>query len=187
MIVLSLLLVLGSAAMLVVGLASATQILIWASIAASVGAAGALATAVVRRRADPDQQLAAAVEAHTRALTAGATGTTTVVGDAGRHRAEQTGARQDPAQPVRPPDPPGEPPEEDVSASDVLRVIDLLDEVLVVDGRPRYHLPGCSSLIGRETIPLPVSEARAAEFTPCAWCHPDRTLAAQSRNDPPGS
>ena len=50
--------------------------------------------------------------------------------------------------------------------------------MLVVDEHPRYHAAGCRWAGTRETIPLPVDEARTDGFTPCAVCSPDRTLAA---------
>jgi hypothetical protein len=82
--------------------------------------------------------------------------------------------------PVRPADP-GDPPVEEVEVTDLLLVVDLKDEVLVVDEHPRYHLSGCRFLAGREAIPLPLDEARADGFTPCAVCAPDRNLAEQAR------
>jgi hypothetical protein len=66
-----------------------------------------------------------------------------------------------------------EPDEEYVSDADALTVADRSDDVLVIDGRPRYHLELCPSLGEDETVPLPVSEAREAGFTPCARCRPD--------------
>ncbi|WP_106276011.1 hypothetical protein [Geodermatophilus tzadiensis] len=75
----------------------------------------------------------------------------------------------------------GDPAEEDVEVTDLLIVVDLTDEVLVVDEHPRYHLAGCRWLGGRETIPLPVGEARAEGFTPCGVCTPDRHLARVAR------
>jgi hypothetical protein len=87
-------------------------------------------------------------------------------------------------------------------------VAQLDDEVLVVDGHPRYHLAGCPTLAGADpaaggtragtgagagastgagtgtgtgTVPLAVSAARRGGFTPCAVCVPDRTLLARSR------
>jgi hypothetical protein len=75
-----------------------------------------------------------------------------------------------------------EPAVEDIPVADALRVAQLSDEVLVVDGRPRYHLAGCPHLADRATIPLPVSAARRAGFTPCAACQPDSTLLARSRS-----
>jgi hypothetical protein len=77
--------------------------------------------------------------------------------------------------------PDGEPPLEDVEVTDLLLVVDLTDEVLVVDEHPRYHLPGCPYLAGREEIPLPLDEARTDGFTPCGVCSPDRTLAERVR------
>jgi len=81
--------------------------------------------------------------------------------------------------PVQEPD--GEPPVEDIPVRDALRVAQLDDEVLVVDGHPRYHLAGCPTLAGAATSPLPVSAARRGGFTPCGVCGPDRTLLARSR------
>jgi hypothetical protein len=75
----------------------------------------------------------------------------------------------------------GDPPVEEVEVTDLLVVVDLHDEVLVVDEHPRYHLGGCRWLAGRETFPLPLDEARADGFTPCAWCEPDRNLAQRER------
>jgi hypothetical protein len=76
---------------------------------------------------------------------------------------------------------PADPPEEDVEVTDLLLVVDLADEVLVVDEHPRYHLAGCPWLGGRETIPLPLREARTDGFTPCARCAPDAHLADVQR------
>ncbi len=74
-----------------------------------------------------------------------------------------------------------DPPEEDVEVTDLLTVVDLSDVVRVVDEHPRYHLAGCRWLGGRETIPLPVREARTDGFTPCAVCSPDAHLGAVER------
>jgi hypothetical protein len=74
-----------------------------------------------------------------------------------------------------------EPGVEEVEVTDLLLVVDLTDEVLVVDEHPRYHLEGCRYLTGRETIPLPLDEARTDGFTPCALCAPDRHLADRER------
>ncbi len=74
-----------------------------------------------------------------------------------------------------------EPAEEQTDAADLLMVADLADEVRVVDERPRYHLSRCTWLLGRPTLPLPISEARQLGFTPCAVCTPDATTAARHR------
>jgi hypothetical protein len=76
----------------------------------------------------------------------------------------------------------GEPGEEDVEVTDLLLVVDLDDEVLVVDEHPRYHVPGCPFLEGREGIGLPMVEARTDGFTPCAACRPVRHLADTERS-----
>jgi len=102
-------------------------------------------------------------------------------GDTGPHA---TSPDQPPQaeEPVVSDEPPGiaalddEPDEEEVSPANVARVAARSDDVLVVDGRPRYHRRACSSLIGRDTVPLPVSEAREAGFTPCGRCRPDAHL-----------
>jgi hypothetical protein len=74
-----------------------------------------------------------------------------------------------------------DPPVEEVEVTDLLMVVDLKDEVLVIDERPRYHLPGCKHLVGHTGIPLPLDEARTDGFTPCAVCAPDRNLAQRAR------
>jgi hypothetical protein len=78
-------------------------------------------------------------------------------------------------------DPPDEPAPQQVSPADAARVGRMANEVLVVDGRPRYHLPGCVHLLGRESEPLPVSEAIELGFTPCSLCEPDSALLADAR------
>jgi hypothetical protein len=78
-------------------------------------------------------------------------------------------------------DPPDEPAPQAVSTADAARVARMTTDVLVIDGRPRYHLPGCVHLLGRESEPLPVSEAVELGFTPCSLCEPDNALLAEAR------
>jgi len=78
-------------------------------------------------------------------------------------------------------DPPDEPPAQFVSPADAVRVSQMSVDVLVVDGRPRYHLAGCVHLLRKESEPLPVGEAVELGFTPCGLCEPDRTLLAEAR------
>jgi len=78
-------------------------------------------------------------------------------------------------------DPPDEPAAQLVSPTDADRVARMSAEVLVIDGRPRYHQPGCVHLLGRESEPLPVSEAVELGFTPCSLCEPDSALLAEAR------
>jgi hypothetical protein len=75
----------------------------------------------------------------------------------------------------------GEPGIERVTVRDALRVAQLSDEVVVVDGHPRYHLASCPTLSDAETTPLAVSVARRGGFTPCAVCGPDGTFLARLR------
>lgn len=83
----------------------------------------------------------------------------------------------------------GDPPVEEVEVTDLLLVVDVTDEVLVLDERPRYHLAGCAHLAGHAPIPLPLDEAKSDGFTPCAVCEPDRQLAdrVRARRAPKGS
>lgn len=74
-----------------------------------------------------------------------------------------------------------DPAEEVAEVTDLLMVVDMVDQVLVVDEHPRYHLATCAWLRGRATIPLPVTEARSDGFTPCAVCAPDSHLADLAR------
>jgi hypothetical protein len=50
--------------------------------------------------------------------------------------------------------------------------------VLVVAGRPRYHLAGCRYVADRGAQELGVAEARAAGYTACGVCRPDDGGAA---------
>lgn len=51
-------------------------------------------------------------------------------------------------------------------------------DVLVISGRPRYHVGGCEYVEGHDdSEPLPITEARELGFTPCGTCRPDETLA----------
>ncbi len=185
MIIISLLLVLGSAALLATGVVEDNHQLVWASIGASVVAAAALTASVFYRRVripgtrsvgsasgggDPHQP-PAAPPSTAPPSTAPFAASEPVNVEAAEPPA---GAVSDAADY---PDPPDEPLEEDVSAPDALRVVDVEDEVMVVDGRPRYHLAGCPHLSGKEAVPLPRLEAREAGFTPCSRCAPDATFA----------
>ncbi|GAA2609374.1 hypothetical protein GCM10010399_45260 [Dactylosporangium fulvum] len=73
-------------------------------------------------------------------------------------------------------DPADEPPIQQSSAADAARVAALETDVFVIDGRPRYHAPGCPHLLGREHEPLPAHEAVELGFTPCSVCAPNDVL-----------
>ncbi len=78
-------------------------------------------------------------------------------------------------------DPPDEPVAQRVTAADAARVARMSSDVLVIDGRPRYHVAGCVHLLGRPFEPLPVSEAVELGFSPCGLCEPDSALLADAR------
>jgi hypothetical protein len=207
--VISLLLIAGAAVLLVLGLWQSSAVLLAGSIAASLFAAvmlvvGArrvttrLASTADRSPAEgefggepgerfgatPPTRSATPPGGPTRPLDSATTQTMTIPA--------QGGAPPPPQQMPPPPsapagypedegDPPDEPAPQQVSPADAARVGRMLNEVLVVDGRPRYHLPGCVHLLGRESEPLPVSEAIELGFTPCSLCEPDSALLADAR------
>src|SRR6266511_3120279 len=74
-----------------------------------------------------------------------------------------------------------EPPPQRLSAADAALVARMDDEVLVIDGRPRYHGGACPHLVGQQVEPLPVSEAVRLGFTPCSRCQPASELLARAR------
>ena len=78
-------------------------------------------------------------------------------------------------------EPADEPPIQHSSAADLARVATLDAEVLVIDGRPRYHVPTCPHLLGREPEPLPAHEAVELGFTPCSTCAPNDVLLSARR------
>jgi clumping factor A len=75
-------------------------------------------------------------------------------------------------------DPEDEPLPQAVRPADAVRVARMEAEVLVVDGRPRYHLADCPHLVGKLTEPIPVNEAIELGFSPCGLCRPVDRLAA---------
>jgi hypothetical protein len=50
--------------------------------------------------------------------------------------------------------------------------------VLVVAGRPRYHVEGCRYLTGKQADALDVKDAREQGFTACGVCKPDESLSS---------
>jgi hypothetical protein len=80
-------------------------------------------------------------------------------------------------------DPPNEPVVQLVSPADQALIAGMETSVLVVDGRPRYHLARCPHLSGRTTEALPVREAVELGFSPCARCEPVTALLAGARQN----
>ena len=48
--------------------------------------------------------------------------------------------------------------------------------VLVVAGRPRYHVAGCRYLAGKDAEPVNAADARHEGFTACGVCQPDAAV-----------
>jgi len=177
------LLVLLGLGLFVGGVLTGATALYWGCVAVCVVAAGLLAVARRRifaaapERTAADEGTAAGGTADGAATAAGDRRTGTPAAAAER----AAGGAGAPASRKAVPEDLADPPVEDVEVTDLLMVVDLKDEVLVIDEHPRYHLAGCAHLAGRATIPLPVDEARADGFTPCAVCEPDRNLADRAR------
>jgi hypothetical protein len=116
-------------------------------------------------------------------------GTAARRGSAAPHQRAAAGpgdAAPDPARDVDlvepdPEDPADEPRAQRVAPADAAQLAVTTIEVLVVDGRPRYHVTGCPHLTGRETEAVPVAEAIDLGFTPCGICRPVDRLTAAAR------
>jgi hypothetical protein len=191
------LLVLVGLGMFVAGLATGSTAFFWGCVAVCVVAAVLLVLARRSMTARPGERREAAEALPAAAVVAAAsapahstppapaTASTPSVDEAPSAAADDVPPAMPPAEmppPASAPSPEnGEPPVEEVEVTDLLLVVDLTDEVLVVDEHPRYHLAGCRWLAGRETIPLPLDEARIDGFTPCGACAPDRNLAERER------
>jgi hypothetical protein len=70
------------------------------------------------------------------------------------------------------PVPDDEPAVQAVTEADAAAVGQLGTPVIVVDGRPRYHVAECLHVLGRPVQQVPVREAAVIGFTPCAQCEP---------------
>jgi len=179
-------LVLLGLGLFVAGILTGVTVLYWACVAACVVAAvllivvrrqiGTTPAAAEPRAADED---AGGTTAPADSEAEGAASAPATSGRAPGDSGSATGSAAGTAA-AAPEDLP-DPGVEEVEVTDLLLVVDLKDEVLVVDEHPRYHLVDCSWLAGRETIPLPLDEARSDGFTPCAVCSPDRNLAERAR------
>lgn len=72
--------------------------------------------------------------------------------------------------------PSDEPAEIQMSSVEAAALMRMDAEVMVVDGRPRFHLGGCVHLVGRDSESLPAHEAVELGFGPCALCRPAQSL-----------
>jgi hypothetical protein len=56
-----------------------------------------------------------------------------------------------------------------------------VDDVWVIDGRPRYHLRQCVIIQGQDAEPIPFDQAVEDGFMPCSLCEPQLERAARDR------
>ena len=76
---------------------------------------------------------------------------------------------------------PGPPVEGDLPGADVNQGA---GPVLIMPGRPRYHVAGCRYLLGKDAAEVDVRDARDEGFTPCGVCKPDQALAHPAPDGP---
>jgi hypothetical protein len=72
--------------------------------------------------------------------------------------------------------PDDEPDEQVATEREAAAIARLAADVVVVDGRPRYHVESCLHLLGLDAARLPALEAVELGFTPCALCTPVTVL-----------
>jgi hypothetical protein len=179
----SLLLILVAVVLLAVGLVQGSNPYLVGSIVASLLAAIALIVGSKRPRpvppAEPVEEDAELIGRRVRTRLEPSIPAQGAAPDTDRGRTGQQSAADDDE--FDDEDPPDEPGAQHVLPADSARVAELSTDVLVVDGRPRYHISGCVHLLGRDSEPLPVGEAIGLGFTPCGLCEPDSALLAEAR------
>lgn len=161
MIVISGALVLVALILLVIGLVSTALGFVYASIAVSVVSFAFLIIGIVQRRGEqlPEGAAPAAPAVSTASETEGVTAIIPAQSSRGRDAETAAPARSAVAAPA-------------VSGS-----------VLVVVGRPRYHVAGCRYLTGKDSDSVDVAQARGDGFTACGVCKPDEALASETPAD----
>ena len=163
MIVISGALVVVAIVLLIIGLISGTLGFIYASIAGSVVAFIFLIVGVMQRRGE--EVPAPAAGAPALASSGDVEGVTAII-PAGSRPLPSDGAA---------------PRSRDTAAAAPAAVS---GSVLVVEGRPRYHVAGCRYLTGKDADEVPVDKARSDGFTACGVCKPDEALATSAAAAP---
>jgi hypothetical protein len=190
MIVASLLLILVAVTLLVLGLTGGSSGLLISSIVASLLAAvtlviGARQAAGLRRsradqpgtlESDPPERSFAESDLRGSEQLEGEESQSAPTGDAPFVTQSISEPVDEPVDEAVPAD--DEPEPQIVTPTEAVRVAQLDAEVLVVDGRPRYHLADCPFLAGRDPEPIGVNEAVELGFSPCGICRPVDRLAA---------
>ena len=158
MIVISGALVLVALVLLVIGLVSSALGFVYASIAVSVVSFAFLIVGILQRRGEPLPEAAEAAPAIS--TSSDVEGVTAIIPAASRSR----------------------PATEEPAAVDAAPAVS--GRVLVVAGRPRYHVAGCRYLTGKEAEDIPVAEAREEGYSACGVCKPDEALAGRAAEEP---
>ena len=142
--------------LLVIGIAAGELPFVYASIIVSLVSLVFLVVGILQRRGEtlPDEE-PASDDTATGPVSGAGDGSTTVA----------------PVQPAAPDTPP--------IADSVDEELETGGTVLVVTGRPRYHVVGCRYLTGKAAEPVEVRDAREGGFTPCGVCKPDAALVAK--------
>ena len=205
MIVISGALVLVALVLLLVGLLQPDLAFIYASIVLSLVSFGFLIRGVLQRRGetfeDGEATLADAPAAEATppsqdaAVGRGATARDTAASDARALQNAETGQDDGPTQDERV--------AVTTAAADTAQVTlvataaaetsqrdeAVAGRVLVVAGRPRYHVSGCRYITGRDVSEIAVATARVEGFTSCGVCKPDLALAGNPAvvEDVPGN
>jgi len=182
----SIALVVVAAVLWVIGLLESSDLWYYSSIVASVLAAFALLTAV-RQRAraqipeddfdvDPTYRPAGAIPLVPRPT--GRAAVPRLINPERRLPSQRDEPVPADSSSELDPEPPDEPPAQMITEKQASLIAALTAEVVVIDGRPRYHEAGCLHLLGRAAERLPVAEAVQLGFTPCGQCEPARGLLA---------
>lgn len=174
MIVISFVLVIVALILLIVGLVASTLGLVYASIAVSLVSAAFLAYGVVSRRGEDREAAGIGLgtlpgAAPEPALVGAPQSTQGPAADPGSAARTATLGAVSPA---------GAPDDRAVAAPEDDGEWEETPLVLVVPGRPRYHLDGCRYITGKDVEELELDEARAAGYTSCATCRPDEAIEA---------
>ena len=186
MIVISGALVLVALILLLMGIVGPELAFVYASIAVSLVSLAFLVIGIRQRRDEvlPGQETNPAPRAEPSSATAGAATVSSPIAVSptdgpAADRARLSGDRPDEVQAVAVV--PGRTePDEQVG-------LEQGGTVLVVAGRPRYHVEGCRYLTDKAAQAIDVLDALEEGFTPCGVCKPDTSLAelrAQDANRP---
>ena len=173
MIVISGALVLVALVLLVIGVVQQTLPFVYASIAVSLVSLVFLVIGILQRRGETAPS--GESEAKEPAPAADANNVTAVIPAQPSRRVRPSEQEASPEAVAAEPDAPLE----DTSDEE----LDYGGTVLVVAGRPRYHVDGCRYLTGKTAEEVDVLDAREEGFTPCGVCKPDDALAEQDELD----